>query len=221
MAHGLVEERNVRTDLGSKAFLLCDIELGRGTGLEPLLDQVENPVGGVEILARDPQPVLRREHLEIGVANCGDGGQNDDFLVEAAGDRGLLRGSGRSTILAPEINFVAGVERGMEKVPLGRPGVLKTLRKTDEIDRWQEWRAGDLGLRVGLQDASDGCPDVEIGELGFLDKIGEFARAKAAPPIECRRGGIPSPSAVSRRDLRRKIRPLGAQYAPGQHLHER
>src|SRR5207244_11335441 len=105
-----------------------------GTGAQPRECEGETDAGGVRVSARDLQPVVGREALERGVGNCGDGRQNDDFLVEAAGDRGLLRGSGRSTILAPEINFVAGVERGMEKVPLGRPGVLKTLRKTDEID---------------------------------------------------------------------------------------
>ncbi|TMK12962.1 MAG: hypothetical protein E6G75_16760, partial [Alphaproteobacteria bacterium] len=82
--------------------------------------------------------------------------------------RFFLRSSGRSTVLAPEVDLVAGIEGGMKKVPLGHPGILKTLRKTDEIDRWQERRADDLGLGVGLQDASDGCPDVEIGELRFL-----------------------------------------------------
>jgi hypothetical protein len=77
-----------------------------------------------------------------------------------------------------------------------------------------------LGLRVGLHDAPDGSPDVEIGDLRFLDQVGELARAKAAPPIERRRGTDPLPGAVFGRDFEREIGPLGADDAPGQHLHE-
>jgi hypothetical protein len=36
----------------------------------------------------------------------------------------------------------------------------------------QQRRADDLGLRVGLHDASNGCRDVEIGGLRLLDQIG-------------------------------------------------
>jgi len=49
-----------------QALLLRDVELRRRSGLEPLLDQRENPAGGAEIVARHPQPILRRQHLEIG-----------------------------------------------------------------------------------------------------------------------------------------------------------
>src|SRR5262249_46458660 len=129
---------------------VSDSELGRGAGLEPLLDQIENAVGSAEVLACDPQPVLCREHLEIGVADRRDGRQNDDLLVEAAGDRSLLRCARGSAILAPEVDLVSRVERGMKKVALGRAGVLKALGKTDEVNRWQERCANDLGLGVGL-----------------------------------------------------------------------
>ena len=75
----------------------------------------------------------------------------------------------------------------MEEVPLRHAGVLKALRKADEIDLRQQRRAGDLGLRVGLQNAPDGRRDVEIGGLRFLDEVGQFARAKVTPPIQRRR----------------------------------
>ena len=65
----LVEQRDGRAHLVDQALLLRDVELGGGAGLEPLLDQREHAVGGLEVLPRDPQPVLRREHLEIGVAD--------------------------------------------------------------------------------------------------------------------------------------------------------
>src|SRR5262249_61197993 len=95
-------------------------------------------------------PVLLIDTLEIGVPDRRDGRQNDAPLVEAAADRSLLRCARGSAVLAPEVNLVARVERGMKKVPLGPAGILKALRKTYEIDRGQERCADDLGLRVGL-----------------------------------------------------------------------
>jgi len=58
LAQRLVEDGDVRAHLGDQALLLRHIELGGGAGVEPLLDQSENPVGCVEVVARDPQPVL-------------------------------------------------------------------------------------------------------------------------------------------------------------------
>src|SRR5262249_7746630 len=197
-----------------------DIELRRGAGVEPLLDQSENPVGYIEVVPRNPQPVLRRKHLEIGVAYGYDGRQNDDFLVEAAGDGAFLRRARVSAVLSPKIDLIPRIERGMEEVPLGQAGVLKALRKADEIDFRQQRRADDLGLRVRLQDAPDGGGNVEIGDLRLLDQIGEFARTKAAPPIERRRCGLPLPGAVFGRDIGRELRSRGLENAPGQHWHE-
>ncbi len=108
----------------------------------------------------------------------------------------------------------------MKEVPLGQAGALEALRKAHEIDFRQQRRAGDLGLRVGLQDAPNGGGDVEIGDLRLLDQIGEFARTKAAPPIERRRCGLPLPGAVFGREIRREVRSRGSENAPGQHLHE-
>jgi len=113
---------------------LRDVELGGGAGVEPLLDQREHPVGGLEVLPRDPQPVLRREHQEIGIADCGDGRKHDHFLVEPAGDGGLLRGARGGAVLAPEIDLVAGVERGLEHVTLGTSGRPHALCEAGEVD---------------------------------------------------------------------------------------
>src|SRR5262249_1383771 len=158
-------------------------ELRGGAGVEPLLDQSENPVGYIEVVPRNPQPVLRRKHLEIGVADGYDGRQNDDFLVEAAGDGAFLPRPRLSPVLPTEIDLVARMEGGMEPVALRRP---RALRKADEIDLRQQRRADDLGLRVSLQNAPDGGSDVEIGDLRLLDEVGQFARAKATPPIQRR-----------------------------------
>ena len=110
----------------------------------------------------------------------------------------------------------------MEQVPLGhaRARVPEALGKTREIDLGQQRRADDLGLRIGLHDAADGCADVEILELRFLDQVREFARAKTPPPIERRRRGYPFPGAVFGRDIGREIRPRRGESTPRQHLHE-
>ena len=71
------------------------------------------------------------------VADRRDGGENNDLLVEPAGDGRFLRGARSSAVLAPEIDFIAGVQRGMEKVALGPAGVLETLCKANEVDHWQ------------------------------------------------------------------------------------
>jgi hypothetical protein len=162
------------------------------------------------ISVSDPQPVLRRQHEEIGVADRCDGRKHDHFLVEAGGNRGLLGGTGGGAVLAPEIDLVAGVERGLEHVALRTSRRPHALGETGEIDFRQQRRADDLGLRVGLHDASNGCRDVEIGGLRLLDQIGQLARAKAAPPIERGRRRFAVPGAVFGRDVRSEVGPLGA-----------
>ena len=187
-----------------------DVELGGGAGIEPLLDQREHAVGGLVVLPRDPQLVLRLEHQEIGVADRGDGRDHDHLLGEAGGDGGLLRGARGRAVLAPEIDLVAGVERGLEDVALGAARRPHPLREPGEVDFRQQRRADDLGLRVGLHDAANGCRDVEIGGLRLLDQIGQLARAKAAPPIERGRRRFAIPGAVFGRDVGGEVGPLGA-----------
>jgi hypothetical protein len=53
--------------------------------------------------------------------------------------------------------------RRLAGATLGPARVFEAFCKTDEIDRGQQRRADDLGLRVGLQDAPNGGGDVEIG----------------------------------------------------------
>ena len=150
------------------------------------------------------------EHQEIGVADRCDGRKHDHLLVEAGGDGGLLRGARGGAVLAPEIDLVAGVERGLEHVALRAARRPHALREAGEIDFRQQRRADDLGLRVGLHDASNGCRDVEIGGLRLLDQIGQLARAKAAPPIERGRRRFAIPGAVFGRDVGGEVGPLGA-----------
>ena len=68
--------------------------------------------GGGEIVARDAQPVVRGEHLEIGIGDADDRGERHHLAVEAARDRGLLGGAQRRAVLAPEVDLVARAERG-------------------------------------------------------------------------------------------------------------
>ena len=93
-----------------QALLLGDVERGSGARVGPLPDQGENAARGGEIFARDPQPVLRLEDLEIGGGDADDRGENHDLLVEALHDGAFLRGARCGAVLAPEIDFVAGVE---------------------------------------------------------------------------------------------------------------
>jgi hypothetical protein len=140
-----VEERNGRAHRGDQALLLRDVELGRGAGIEPLLDQRQHVGGGLEVLAGNPQLVLGREHLKIGSADRGNRRENHDVLVEAAGDGGLLGGARGGAVLAPEIDLVAGIERGPQGVALDPARRLRALHEPGEIDRRQQRRAGDLG----------------------------------------------------------------------------
>ena len=121
------------------ASLLRDVELRSGAGFKPLLDEIENPAGRLDVALIDPQPILGREHLEIGIADRRHGRKHDHLLVETAGNGSFLCRTRESPVLAPEIDLVAGVERGMEQVPLGyaRARVPEALGKTREVDLGQ------------------------------------------------------------------------------------
>ncbi len=93
LAQRLLERRDGRALGVDQAFLLRGVERGGGAGLQPLLDQVEHARGAGEVFARDAQPVLRGQHLEIGVGGRNHGGQRDHLAIEAAGDRGFFRGA--------------------------------------------------------------------------------------------------------------------------------
>src|SRR5262245_15694317 len=89
----------------------------------------ELPTGwdrGLPVFPSDPKgipvgmrrAVIRREHLEIGVAHRGDGRKNDDLLVEAAGDYDLLCGARGSAVFAPEVDLVS-LRVGLQDAPDG------------------------------------------------------------------------------------------------------
>jgi hypothetical protein len=80
--------------------------------LKPLLDGVEDARGAGDVALGGANPVLRGEHLEIGIGDAGQRRQRDHVAIEAVGDGRLLRRLRGVAVLAPEIEFVAGAERG-------------------------------------------------------------------------------------------------------------
>ncbi len=173
--------------LATQRFLLRHFERGGGAGFLPLPDQGEHAARGLDVLVRDPQPVLRCQHQEIGGRDADDGADRDHVAVEARGDGVLLRGARGRAVLAPEIDLVAGGEGDAIGGAIGPAGGPRARHAGVEIGAGQQRRAGDLALRVGLDDPRDRGRDVEIRGLRFLDQRGELARAKAAPPVERRR----------------------------------
>ena len=110
----------------------------------------------------------------------------------------------RRAVLAPEVDLVAGVEHraiGVE-LPAPAPVPVRVTVPSKSIAR-QQRRARDARLRIGLLDARDGGRDVEIVEIRALDQHGQFARAKAAPPVRRRQCGmrLARRLAIFRRDI--------------------
>ena len=148
------------------------------------------------LLLRGAKPVLRGQHLEIGVGDRRQRGQRDDVAVETVGDRGLFRRLRGVAVLAPEIQLVAGAERGRIVDHLaaaigqaagagaGRAGIGFL---TIAVEARQQRRAGDPRLRIGLPEPRGGRGDVQIDGLRLLHQAGQLPRAKAAPPVERRR----------------------------------
>ena len=81
------QRRHRRALVGEHAFLLRDVELGAGAGVQPLLDGVEDARGAGDIALGGAQPVLRSQHLEIGIGDADHRGQRHHVAVEPAGDR--------------------------------------------------------------------------------------------------------------------------------------
>ena len=69
-------------------------------------------VAARDVVARDAQPVLRGENLEVGVDDGRDRREDDHLAVEAARDRGELGRAQRRAVLAPEVELVARIEHG-------------------------------------------------------------------------------------------------------------
>ena len=86
----LFERRNGRPLRVDQAFLLCRVERGGGSRLQPLLDQVEHTCGAGNVLMGNPQPVLRRENLKIRIGGSYHCCEADNLAIIAAGDRDLF-----------------------------------------------------------------------------------------------------------------------------------
>ena len=108
----LAQRRHQRALVGEHALLLRDIEIGAGAGRQALLDGIEDALGAGDVALRGAKPVLRGQHLEIGVGDRRQRGQRDDVAIEAVGDRGLFGRLRGVAVLAPEVELVAGAERG-------------------------------------------------------------------------------------------------------------
>ena len=141
-------------------------------------------------------PVLRGQHLEIGVGDRRQRRQRDDVAIEAAGDRGLFRRLGGVAVLAPEIQLVAGAERGRiidhlaaaigQAAGAGARGAGIAFL-TIAVEARQQRRARDSRLRIGLPEPRGGGGNVQIDGLRLLHQAGQLPRTEAAPPVERRR----------------------------------
>src|SRR4029079_11577480 len=112
---------------------------------------------------------------------------HDGVAIETRRDRALLRGARGGAVLAPEIDLVTGGDRAPPGGAVRSACRPRARHAGVEIGGGQERRAGDLALRVGLDDFRDRGRDVEVRGLRFLDQLGELARTKGAPPVERRR----------------------------------
>ena len=204
----------------SSTVSCCDsVEHGRGADLDPHLDRAEHLVGDPDVFMRDAQPVLRVQHLKIGVQHRGDGGDFDHVAIEAAGVGEQPRGLRGVLVLAPEIDLVTGVQAELEQIGSGRgdgsagggvrrdgraggrargerrPGRLGALSRIVHRQRGPQRRAGDAGLRVGLGDAGDGGGDVVIVFQRLIHDAGQLLGAEPRGEIaggadRRRRGGL-------------------------------
>ncbi len=200
----LPQRRHQRALVGEHALLLRDVEIVAGAGGQALLDGVEDALGAGDVALRGANPVLRGQHLEIGVGDRRQRRQRDDVAIEAVGDRGLFRRLRGVAVLAPEIELVAGAQRGRvidhlaaaigQAAGAGAGGAGIGLL-TGAAEARQQRRAGDPRLRIGLPEPRGGGGDVEIDGLRLLHQHGQLARTEAAPPVERRRrvGSLRSP----------------------------
>ena len=216
----LVEQRDGRAHLGDQALLLRDVELGGGAGLEPLLDQGEHAVGGVEVLLRDAQPVLRGEHVEIGGAHARDGREDDHLLVEAADDGGLLRRARGGAVLAPEIDLVAGVERHLEQAAVRSAGIAEALREAGERRSGSSAEPTILACASACMMRPMAAPMSRFSACASSIRLVSSRERK--PRHQSSAGGAVTPCpAPYLGGISGARSGRSEQSAPGQHLHER
>ena len=207
LAKGLLQRRNQSLFRVEHGLLLRGVEHGGGADLEPHLDRLVNLVGDPDVFTRDAQPVLRVQHLEIGVQHRGDGGDFDHVAIEAAGVGEQPRGLRGVLVLAPEIDLVAGVQPELVEIISGRgdgsagrgrrrdgraggrardelrPGNLVALRGIVHRQRGPQRRAGNPGLRVGLGDAGHGGGDVVVVFQRLIHDAGQLPGAESRGEI--------------------------------------
>ena len=149
-------------------------------------------------------PVLRRQHLEIGVGDAGQRGQRHHVAIEAVGDGGLLRRLRGIAVLAPEIELVARAERGL---------IVDDLAAAIGQAAGARARGARIGLRpVPLRLGSSAAPAIRACASAWMKRATaaaisrltvcassisavSSARTKAAPPVERRRRVVRSSSA--------------------------
>lgn len=78
--------------MGEHAFLLGHVEIGAGTGVQPLLYGVQDALGAGDIVIRNAQAVLRGQYLKIGIRSAGKRRQCHYVAIETAGNRDLFGG---------------------------------------------------------------------------------------------------------------------------------
>ncbi len=192
--------------------------------LQALLDGVEDALRAGDVALGGPNPVLRRQHLEIGVGDADQRGERHHVAIEAGGDRGLLRRLRGVAVLAPEIELVAGAERGLVvddfAAAIGQPagtgpGAAGIGLLTGAAEARQQRRTRHACLGVRLDEARGGRRDVQIDGLGLLHQRGQFRRTEAAPPVQRRRGvgAGQSRGLVAFRDVQRRVGQILGQNA--------
>ena len=118
-------------------------------------------LGGGKIFPRDPQPVMRRQNLKIGIGDADNGRKRHHLAIEAPRNRGLFGGAQRGLLdetlvvclgemgRTPRVNAKAGRDHWPQCgfVLLAGGGVRRgvVLGKTDGEAAWPIERAVSAG----------------------------------------------------------------------------
>ena len=145
-----------------------------------------------QILLRHLYAVAQLERLKIRRRDAADYRERDDLLIVAAGHGRGTGGVAQRSILAPEIEFVARAQFGIERVEYLRtrsrdPGALPA-GSDRAIERRKEGGAGDARLCIGFLNTRDCARQIVIAALGLGNQLVELRRPKPMPPS----GGRPN-----------------------------
>src|SRR6185369_3277557 len=112
--------------------------------LQPLLDQIEHSRRTGEVLACDAEPILRGQHLEIGIGDSHDGTKAYNLAVIAAGNGGLLGSAESGAVFAPKIDLVVSHAKRSSQIVVDDGDARTRPRNANNVGA-----AGGLGsLRV-------------------------------------------------------------------------